>query len=158
MKWITISSPLGALRLVADGTALAGVYFEDHHPAPIDLGAPSPTDPVLARAAEQLREWFAGARTRFELPLAPRGTEFQRAVWRALSAIPFGELRSYAEIATAIGRPGSARAVGAANARNPLSIVVPCHRVVGTGGGLTGYAGGLERKAWLLSHERRRAA
>lgn len=103
----------------------------------------------------QLGEYFAGARRAFELPLSGRGTQAQRAVWRALADIPFGEVQSYAELARAVGAPRSARAVGAANARNPLSIVVPCHRVIGSDGSLTGYAGGLEAKRWLLAHEAR---
>lgn len=158
MKRITVPSPIGTLQLFTDGSALTAIHFEDHHPTPRIVAEDTRSHPVLDRAAEQLSEWFAGERRSFDLRLAPRGTEFQRAVWRALEAIPFGELRAYADIARVIGRPGSARAVGTANARNPLSIVVPCHRVVGTGGALTGYAGGLARKAWLLAHERRRAA
>jgi methylated-DNA-[protein]-cysteine S-methyltransferase len=147
-------SPVGPLRLVARGGALAGVYFPGHR------GAPPPGRPVggghavLAQAAEQLGEYFAGRRLAFSLPLAPRGTDFQRRVWRALVAITPGTTRSYAELAREVGRPDAARATGSANARNPLSIVVPCHRVVGAAGALTGYAGGLERKAWLLAHER----
>jgi methylated-DNA-[protein]-cysteine S-methyltransferase len=108
---------------------------------------------VLARAAAQLAEYFAGTRRTFDLPLAPRGTGFQRIVWHALAKIPYGETRSYGELARAIGRPAASRAVGAANGKNPLSIVVPCHRVVGASGELTGYAGGVATKRWLLDHE-----
>ncbi len=106
----------------------------------------------------QLEEYFAGSRTEFELPLAPAGTAFQRDAWTALRAIPYGATRSYAEQAAALGRPRAIRAVGAANGRNPIAIVVPCHRVVGSRGALTGYGGGVERKEWLLGHERRHAA
>ncbi len=113
-----------------------------------DAGAASPV-------AEQLREYFAGERERFDVPLAARGTEFQRRVWEALRAIPYGETASYGQIARAVGRPAASRAVGAANGRNPISIVVPCHRVVGAGGALTGYGGGLDRKARLLDLEAR---
>jgi methylated-DNA-[protein]-cysteine S-methyltransferase len=111
-------------------------------------------DPVLAEAARQLRAFFAGELTTFDLPLAPAGTPFQRAVWDALRAIPFGETRSYRDVAVGLGAPSAVRAVGAANGKNPLAIVVPCHRVVGSSGALTGYAGGLARKRWLLAHER----
>jgi methylated-DNA-[protein]-cysteine S-methyltransferase len=113
-------------------------------------------DPVAAaEATRQLREYFAGERTVFDLPLAPRGTEFQRRVWMALREIPAGETRSYGQIAARLGQPTASRAVGAANGQNPLAVVVPCHRVVGANGTLTGYAGGLDRKAWLLDHEAR---
>ena len=108
----------------------------------------------MEEARDQLRAWFAGRRTTFDLPLRPRGTPFQLSVWRALGEIPYGETSSYRELAVAVGQPSAARAVGAANARNPLSIVVPCHRVIGARGELTGYAGGVERKRWLLEHER----
>jgi methylated-DNA-[protein]-cysteine S-methyltransferase len=109
---------------------------------------------VLSEAERQLAEYFAGRRTEFDLPLDPAGTPFQQKVWSALRSIPFGETRTYAEVATQIGHPGAARAVGAASGRNPLSIVAPCHRVVGTSGELTGFAGGLEVKARLLAFER----
>jgi methylated-DNA-[protein]-cysteine S-methyltransferase len=112
---------------------------------------------VLALAARQLAEYFAGDRRVFELPLAHAGTQFQQLVWRALVAIPFGETRSYGEIARAIGRPAASRAVGAANGKNPFAIVVPCHRVIGASGELTGYAGGMAAKRWLLAHEGRAA-
>jgi methylated-DNA-[protein]-cysteine S-methyltransferase len=150
-------SPLGALLLVAHGSRLAGVYFEQHRPAPRWIAPPPLRDDVavLRRAAEQLDEYFGGARDRFELPLALEGTAFQREVWSALATIPFGMSWDYATLARAVGRPRAARAVGAANARNPLSIVLPCHRVIGASGALTGYAGGLARKEWLLAHEAR---
>ncbi len=106
----------------------------------------------------QLREYFAGSRTQFDLPLAPAGTAFQLDAWTALRAIPYGETRSYTEQAAALGRPRAVRAVGSANGRNPIAIVVPCHRVVGSRGGLTGYGGGVDRKRWLLAHEQDAAA
>ncbi|HEU4405126.1 MAG TPA: methylated-DNA--[protein]-cysteine S-methyltransferase [Polyangiaceae bacterium] len=149
-----VPSPVGPLRLVASASALVGLYFPGHRGAPAPGRPADERHPVLAQAEAQLREYFAGRRLAFSLPLAPRGTPFQRRVWRALVAIGPGETRSYAELARGLGRPTAARAAGAANAKNPLSIVVPCHRVVGSGGALTGYAGGLERKAWLLAHER----
>lgn len=111
--------------------------------------------PVLALAAAQLAEYFDGARRDFDVPLAPRGTGFQRLVWRELAKIPYGETRSYGELARALGRPAASRAVGAANGRNPISILVPCHRVIAGSGALTGYAGGLAAKRWLLEHEAR---
>jgi methylated-DNA-[protein]-cysteine S-methyltransferase len=149
-------SPVGELRLVAAGDALVGVYMEEHARAPRLAADDGRKDPVLSRARDQLAAWFAGERTGFDLPLAPAGTPFQLAVWRLLAEIPYGETRTYGDLARQLGRPSAARAVGAANARNPLSIVVPCHRVVGGGGELTGYAGGLGRKRWLLEHERAR--
>jgi methylated-DNA-[protein]-cysteine S-methyltransferase len=112
---------------------------------------------VLDRAADQLAEYFAGTRSAFDLALAPRGTEFQRSVWHALCAIPAGETRSYGELAHSLGRPLASRAVGAANGANPISIIVPCHRLIGSTGALTGYAGGLGTKRWLLAHERSHA-
>lgn len=152
-----IPSPAGTLRLVASDAALVGVYFEAHRPAPSLEARPVRAHPILDRAGRELGEYFAGKRSRFTLPLEPRGTAFQRAVWGALMAIPFGERRSYAELAAAIGRPRAVRAVGAANGKNPLSIVVPCHRVVGSDGSLTGYAGGLAAKERLLALEARAA-
>ncbi|MFZ6181162.1 methylated-DNA--[protein]-cysteine S-methyltransferase [Nannocystis pusilla] len=149
----SLPSPLGPLRLVASDVALVGVYFPDHRPAPAHAGDEAARHPVLDVAARELEEYFAGRRRGFTVTLEPRGTDFQRAVWRALADIGFGEQRTYAELARAIGSPRAVRAVGAANGRNPLSIVLPCHRVVGTGGALTGYAGGLAAKQWLLAHE-----
>jgi methylated-DNA-[protein]-cysteine S-methyltransferase len=152
-RWV--ESPIGRVRLVAEDGALVGVYMEQHAHAPAPAAdAADGGEPVLDEAARQLAAWFAGERTAFELPLRPRGTPFQLAVWRALREIPYGETRSYRELAACLGRPAAVRAVGAANGRNPISIVVPCHRVVGADGALTGYAGGVERKRWLLGHER----
>jgi len=111
------------------------------------------TDPLLLEAADQLGAYFAGELHEFDLPLAPRGTPFQRGVWDAVSAIPYGSTATYADIAAAVGRPSACRAVGAANGRNPLPLIVPCHRVIGAAGALTGYGGGLERKRSLLDLE-----
>jgi methylated-DNA-[protein]-cysteine S-methyltransferase len=149
-----MESPLGRIHLVACEDALAGLYLEAHARKPSVAASDGSEWPVLREARAQLDAWFRGDRTRFDLPLRPRGTPFQLEVWRALSGIPHGETRTYAEVARAIGRASASRAVGAANARNPISIVVPCHRVVGADGALTGYAGGLDRKRWLLAHER----
>ena len=153
----TVSSPLGPLRLCARGDELIGVYLPDHDPAPpasLD-GAREASGGVLARTAAQLREYFAGERIAFDLPLGPDGTGFQKLVWHALSQIPYGVTRSYGELARAIGRPAASRAVGMANSKNPISIIVPCHRVIGANGSLTGYAGGMRVKQWLLEHEQR---
>jgi len=151
----TIDSPVGKLKLVATGTKLTAILWENDKPGRVRLGPmqESPQDPILLEAARQLQEYFAGARTRFDLELEFAGTEFQKTVWQALLEIPFGQIRSYAQIAAQIGRPKAVRAVGAANGRNPLSIVAPCHRVVGTSGELTGYAGGLRAKELLLALE-----
>lgn len=156
-------APVGRLLLVGQlssgALALMGLYFD---------GAPHASDVIPEGAQEdrrvfkgiiaQLEAYFAGRRTSFDVALAPRGTAFQRDVWRALSAIPYGTTTTYAEIARAIGRPRAVRAVGAANGRNPLSIVVPCHRVIGKDGTLTGYAGGVKNKRSLLDLESRNAA
>jgi len=142
-------SPVGTLWLVSDGEALTGVYF--HAMA----GEPGHHLPLHKAAEEQLREYFAGRRKRFSLPLHPSGTAFQRLVWKALETIPYGETRSYGEIAAAVGNPKASRAVGMANNRNPISIIVPCHRVIGSTGKLVGYGGGLEKKEFLLELEKR---
>jgi methylated-DNA-[protein]-cysteine S-methyltransferase len=151
----TIDSPVGQLKLVAAGPKLVAILWEHDKPSRVRLGPmrDSPQDPVLLRAEQQLREYFAGARTHFDLELEFAGTDFQKNVWRALLDIPYGQTRSYAQIAAQIGRPKAVRAVGAANGRNPLSIVAPCHRVVGKSGELTGYAGGLPAKQLLLALE-----
>ena len=148
-------SPLGTMLLAATDRGLAGLWFVGQRHGPDSAGwAEDPRHPVLVAATAQLAAWFAGERTRFELPLdLQAGTPFQQDVWTALLAIPRGGTTSYAELARRLGRPRAARAVGAAVGRNPVSIVVPCHRVVGTGGSLTGYAGGLERKTALLRLE-----
>lgn len=141
--------PLGPIEIRANETGLTWLAFSvTTH----DIERPNK---ITDRCIEQLHAYFTGDLMLFDLPLAPRGTPFQHAVWKALAGIPYGETRTYRDIATAIGRPNAVRAVGAANGRNPLSLVVPCHRVIGSNGTLTGYAGGLERKRWLLQHERR---
>jgi methylated-DNA-[protein]-cysteine S-methyltransferase len=147
MNYQYLETPIGRLRLVSQGEHLVGIEFEGQQRTP---EGEEMSDPILAACAAQLREYFAGRRRTFSLPLAPEGTPFQRAVWHALETIPFGELRSYREVAEAIGKPTAVRAVGAANGRNPLPIVVPCHRVVGSDGSLTGFAGGVEIKRQLL--------
>jgi methylated-DNA-[protein]-cysteine S-methyltransferase len=154
-----IDSPVGPLKLVANERGLNAILWENDNPRRVPLGEvlENDDDPILLETERQLREYFAGQRTEFTLPLDFRGTEFQRRVWAALLTIPFGETRSYAQIAEQIGCPAAVRAVGAANGRNPLSIIAPCHRVVGSNGKLTGFAGGLEAKAKLLSMERHEA-
>ena len=147
MNYQYLDTPIGRLRLVSRGEHLVGIEFEGQQRAP---EGEETSDPVLTACAAPLQEYFAGRRRTFTLPLAPKGTPFQRAVWHALETIPFGELRSYREVAEAIGKPTAVRAVGAANGRNPLPIVVPCHRVVGSDGSLTGFAGGVEIKRRLL--------
>lgn len=148
-----IDSPLGDLLLLSDGSALTGLYPPAHRRIPDGPVGRSTAHPVLAEAADQLAAYFAGQRTSFELPLAPRGTPFQQAVWEVLRAIPYGATLSYGEIARRLDRATEARAVGAAVGRNPISVVVPCHRVIGTSGALTGYAGGLAAKELLLALE-----
>jgi methylated-DNA-[protein]-cysteine S-methyltransferase len=147
----TLPTPLGPLILVATERALVAVEFAERA---LVAGVPSGRTPLLDEACAQLRAYFAGERREFDLPLAPEGTAFQRAVWTALRAIPCGETRTYGDVARQVGRPAAVRAVGAANGRNPIAIVVPCHRVIGADGSLTGYGGGLDRKRWLLAHER----
>jgi methylated-DNA-[protein]-cysteine S-methyltransferase len=146
-----LDSPIGRLRLVSDGEHLVRIEFENQYSA--DEAANESSDPVLEASARQLKEYFAGKRRKFDLPLAAAGTDFQRSVWAALAAIPYGELRSYRDIAHSIANPKAVRAVGAANGRNPLPIVVPCHRVIGADGSLTGFAGGLKAKTCLLELE-----
>lgn len=150
-----IDSPVGTLRLVASNAGLVAILWPDDRPGRVPLG-PTTEDaahPVLVRTAAQVTDYFAGKRRAFDVPLDFRGTDFQRSVWQALLTIPYGETRSYAQIAHQIGRPSASRAVGAANGRNPVSIIAPCHRVIGTGGALTGFAGGLEAKRMLLDLE-----
>jgi methylated-DNA-[protein]-cysteine S-methyltransferase len=149
-----IDTPLGAMTLAATERGLAGAWFDGqaHHPGPID----APVDPSqrwLQQAAHELAGFFAGRRQHFEVPIDAAGTPFQRSVWQALQHIPPGQLDRYGELAARLGRPEAARAVGAAVGRNPVSVIVPCHRVVGADGSLTGYAGGLPRKQALLALE-----
>lgn len=152
---MTLASPVGELKLVANGSRLAAILWENDKPGRVKLGPmiEAPDNPVLIRTAKQLREYFAGSRRQFELELDFVGTDFQKQVWAALLTIPFGETRSYRQIAEQIGNPTAVRAVGAANGRNPISIVAPCHRVIGASGQLTGFAGGLEAKQLLLTLE-----
>jgi methylated-DNA-[protein]-cysteine S-methyltransferase len=142
----TMDTPIGTLWLDADGAGLSSIAFDG------PVGSHS-DDPLLREAESQLRAYFAGALTRFDLPLSPRGTEFQRRVWDAVAGVPYGTTTTYSAVAAALARPTACRAVGAANGRNPLPIVVPCHRVIGASGALTGYGGGLERKRALLDLE-----
>jgi methylated-DNA-[protein]-cysteine S-methyltransferase len=157
-----LETPLGRLFVGGSDAGLHLVKFVDQRESEAALvteleslaGEPaSRGGPPSAPAVSQLREYFAGTRVDFDLPLAPHGTPFQLKVWRALCDVPSGMTASYGDIAHAIGQPGASRAVGRANNRNPISIVVPCHRVIGANGTLTGYGGGLDRKAWLLNHE-----
>jgi methylated-DNA-[protein]-cysteine S-methyltransferase len=149
-----VDSPLGPLTLVDDDHSLAGLYLIDqrHRPDPESHGQRD--DAVLPALREQLEAYWSGDLRAFTVPLRLAGTSFRQRVWEALTTIPYGETWSYGKLAAEIGQPGASRAVGLANGRNPVSIVVPCHRVVGANGTLTGYGGGLERKAWLLDHER----
>ncbi len=152
---LRFDSPMGGMRLAATAHGLAGAWFEgQRHWPDTDGWRDAPGDPVLQAAQAQLQAYLAGARSDFDLPLDLRhGTAFQQTVWRALLAIPRGDTHSYGQLSQAIGRPLAARAVGAAVGRNPLSVIVPCHRVVGSDGSLTGYAGGLPRKQALLALE-----
>jgi methylated-DNA-[protein]-cysteine S-methyltransferase len=175
-----LDSPIGPLTLVAADGRLAGVYMEltRHQPSPAAIGEPAASlelgadpgaaadpgtvadpgvtaDPVLAAAASQLQAYFAGQLTDFDLPLSLDGSDFQRTVWASLQTIGYGETISYGQLADRIGQPSASRAVGLANGRNPVSIIVPCHRVIGADGSLTGYGGGLDRKRYLLSLEQR---
>jgi methylated-DNA-[protein]-cysteine S-methyltransferase len=154
----SITTPVGVLTIEVTDEGIRAVTWPadaagDRVPAADDVVEDD--HPLLDEAAAQLTEYFAGERTEFELRLDPRGTEFQRAAWDALRTIPFGETLSYGEQAERMGARGKARAVGAANGKNPISVIVPCHRVVGADGSLTGFAGGLDAKTWLLDHERR---
>jgi methylated-DNA-[protein]-cysteine S-methyltransferase len=149
-----MDSPVGPLTLVANDGELCGLYMAEqrHRPSEATFGVADAG--LFAEAVEQVEEYFAGSRTHFDLPLGPVGTEFQQRVWEALQAIPYGQTVAYGQIATKIGNPAASRAVGLANGRNPIGIIVPCHRVVGSTGCLTGYGGGLERKQFLLDFER----
>jgi len=151
----TVPSPVGELTLVASDKGLTAILWENDDPDRVRLAdrTEQPDHPILVETARQLGEYFAGKRSAFDLPLDFHGTDFQKRVWAQLLAIPFGETRSYGEIARALGQPTASRAVGAANGKNPISIVAPCHRVVGTNGSLTGFAGGLAAKQRLLALE-----
>ena len=154
-----VESPIGRLMLTSDGTALTGLYMNLYRNKPTKL--PTLKDDWLQNAtidplpavARQLKEYFAGTRRAFDLPLSAAGTDFQKQVWRELTKIPFGQTRSYGQLAKRLGNPNGSRAVGLANGRNPIAIIVPCHRVIGADGSLTGFGGGIDRKQWLLTHE-----
>jgi methylated-DNA-[protein]-cysteine S-methyltransferase len=155
----SLDSPIGTLTLTAEDDALTGLYMDlfrgsaDKRPT-FDAGwAQSDDHPLLKLCRRQLKEYFAGRRRAFELPLRPAGSAFQQSVWRELTAIPFGVTRSYGDIARRLGNPNASRAVGLANGRNPIAVIIPCHRVIGADGSLTGFGGGLPRKQWLLTHE-----
>ena len=154
-----VESPVGKLKLVASANALVAILWEQERPNRVKLPALKldAQQPILLEAERQLSEYFSGTRTEFDLPLEPNGSDFQKKVWRALREIPFGQTRSYLYLAKTVGSAKAVRAVGAANGKNPLSIVVPCHRVVGADGSLTGFAGGLDVKAKLLALEARAA-
>ena len=154
--WTEVASPIGGIRLISRGDTLTGVFMLKHKHDPDGFPEEERGDsPLLDEAARQLAAYFAGSLRDFDLPLAPEGSDFQRQVWDALLRIPFGETTSYLALAKRIGDARHVRAVGAANGRNPISIIIPCHRVVGSDGSLVGYGGGLERKRWLLDHETR---
>lgn len=144
-----MASPVGALVLTGTSESITGLYLRDPSPEPGDPGDPGP----FRAALEQLEQYFAGERQCFDLPLQARGTAFQQRVWAALQEIPYGQTTTYGKLAARVGTPAGSRAVGLANGRNPISLIVPCHRVIGADGSLTGYSAGLERKRWLLAHE-----
>ncbi len=154
MHEVVIDTPIGRVRLAANADALVRLDLPNRVDAPL---APHTDHPVLKETIAQLEAYFAGELQTFDVPIAFEGTEFQRLAWHALVDIPYATTRSYAEQARAIGRPTAARAVGAANGKNPIAIIVPCHRVIGGNGSLTGYGGGVETKRWLLDHEARHA-
>ena len=155
LSYKLVNSPLGVLKLVASEKGLVAILWENDDPRRVRLGdlVEEPHHPVLVRTEKELREYFARKRRTFSIPLEMRGTRFQRQVWEFLLGIPFGETCTYGDIAKRLGNPAASRAVGGANRRNPISIVVPCHRVVGAAGNLTGFAGGLEAKTYLLKLE-----
>jgi methylated-DNA-[protein]-cysteine S-methyltransferase len=154
-RFARIATPLGPMLAVAQDAVLVALDFVDAKYAPMidPAWTEDPAWPALRECAAQVAEYFAGERGRFDLPLAPRGTPFQRRVWQEIAKVPYGATITYSELARRAGRPGSARAAGAATGRNPLALVVPCHRIVAADGALTGYAGGLARKARLLELE-----
>lgn len=151
--YTTTDSPIGALTLVNSNGVLSAVYMNEHARMPARESFGESTSAGFEAALEQLNEYFAGQRREFTLTLAPKGSQFQRSVWQLLAEIPYGQTRTYGELADQLGDRDVIRAVGSANARNPISIIVPCHRVIGADGSLTGYAGGLERKKFLLDLE-----
>jgi len=154
-EYSIISSPIGDLMLVADTSALVGLYFVgcDHLPAASDRWQINAKNPVLQQATKQLQEYFAGKRETFSVPLRLVGTLFQEKIWREIARIPYGKTTSYSELATRAGSPQATRAAGTSTGRNPVAIIIPCHRVIGKNGGICGFAGGLERKRHLLALE-----
>jgi methylated-DNA-[protein]-cysteine S-methyltransferase len=153
LTYDVVQSPIDRLILASDGAALVGVWMANASPADANWSRRTGDDDILAQTRTQLEEYFDGRRRVFEVPLAPNGTDFQRSVWTALMQIPFGTTISYGELARRLGKEAAIRAVGAANGRNPIPVIVPCHRVIGSDGSLTGFGGGLPRKKWLLQHE-----
>jgi len=155
--WRTVTTPVGVVLVVVSDIGVARIDFVDHNREvkPASSNA-SEAHPILAEALLQLTEYFEGTRTTFSLPLDIDGTEFQQLAWSALARIPYGHTMTYGEQAASIGRPRAVRAIGTANSKNPIAILLPCHRVIGADGSLTGYAGGLDKKIWLLDHERSR--
>lgn len=160
LSYKEMNSPVGKLKLIASADTLIAVLWDREGPDRVTLDAPTfaPEHPILIETERQLTEYFSGARAEFDLPIEPHGSTFQKKVWQALRKIPFGQTRTYLELAKALGAPAASRAVGLANGKNPLSIIVPCHRVIGSDGSLTGFAGGLETKAALLALEAKAAA
>lgn len=156
LSYLYMDSPVGRLQLVAHETALVAVLWEGEKPNRVKLASleEDPQHPVLIQAKQQLQEYFTGLRSEFDLPLDFAGTDFQKRVWQALLQIPYGQTRSYREIAEQVGNVKAVRAVGAANGKNPISIIAPCHRVIGSSGKLIGFAGGLDKKEILLNIER----
>jgi methylated-DNA-[protein]-cysteine S-methyltransferase len=155
LSFVYMHTPVGQLKLVAHETALVAVLWQNENPKRVRLAelVEQPDHPILSAAQQQLSEYFAGTRQQFDLPLDFEGTSFQKQVWQALLAIPYGETRSYKQIAEQLGNPKAVRAVGAANGKNPISIIAPCHRVIGSSGKLVGFAGGLANKDILLKIE-----
>jgi methylated-DNA-[protein]-cysteine S-methyltransferase len=153
-RYSLVPSPVGDLLLTGDATRLTGCWFTDGDGGAVRRAGLVRDDVAFTDVVTQLAEYFAGSRRHFDLVLAPSGTDFQRRVWEVLTTIPYGQTRSYGQVATSLGQPGSSRAVGLANGRNPISIIVPCHRVIGADGSLTGYGGGMARKRFLLDLER----
>jgi len=153
LTYDVVPTPIGRLIVASDGSAIAGVWMANANPRDAAWASHRGTDALLAQAREELLAYFDGRLRDFTVPLAPNGTEFQRRVWDALREIPFGTTISYAALAGRLNNTAALRAVGAANGRNPIPIIIPCHRVIGSDGSLTGFGGGIERKRWLLQHE-----
>lgn len=149
---IFFNSPLGIIKITGDDSSVSEIDFVDEN---IDDLPDNSKSPVLNKCASQLEEYFAGKRNSFDVPLDLKGTPFQKKVWEALKRIPYGETRSYQDVGTMTGNPRAVRAIGGANNKNPIAIIIPCHRVIGKDGSLTGYGGGLWRKKWLLEHEKK---